>query len=168
MDGDLFTYITSPNNAPKPGVIKIAEPLDNTLNYFEFKIIAGGAICIGVGPCDYPLDLMPGWDLDSISYCASDGRCFHKCEQGAKFGPTCTVGSRMGCGVDFRSHDISLNLINMFFTKNGELVGDAIRIKIPTGGLYPLIGMCSEGDKVQYFGRQHHLPLTLKGMSNCH
>lgn len=167
VDEDIFSYITSPNNVPMPGVVKITETLDTNLNYFEFKITAGSAVCIGVGTSDYPLNVMPGWDLNSISYHAIDGTCFAQSKQGIEFGPTCIVGDRMGCGVDFRSHDISLDLVNVFFTKNGELVGDSIRIKMPTctGDLHPLIGICNEGDKVQYLGRQHHLPQTLKGMS---
>ena len=166
MDQDIFSYsTTSPSNVLMPGVIKITEPLDSTLNYFEFKIIAGSKLCIGVGTADYPLDMMPGWGLNSVSYHAIDGKCFAQSQQGIKFGPTCSVGDRMGCGVDFRSHDVSLNLINVFFTKNGKLVGSSVRIKIPSGGLHPLIGMCNEEDKVQYSGCQHYLPQTLKGMS---
>lgn len=165
MDEDMFSYISPPNNAPIPGVVKFAEPLNTTINYFEFKIIAGGAICIGVGPSDYQLDVMPGWGMNSISY-ASDGSCCHQYELGTNFGPICTVGDKMGCGVDFRCYDISLDLITVFFTKNGQIIGDAVRTKIPTGGLHSLIGMCSEGDKVQYLGHQHYLPQTLKGTSS--
>lgn len=146
-----------------PGVVKITEPLDSSLNYFEFKIIAGSKLCIGVGTADYPLDMMPGWGLNSVSYHAIDGKCFAQSQQGLNFGPTCSVGDQMGCGVDFRSHDVSLDLINVFFTKNGQLIGDSVRIKIPSGGLHPLIGMCSEEDKVQHSGCRHYLPQTLKG-----
>lgn len=158
VDEDVFSYITSPNNVPKPGLVKIMEPLDTILNYFEFKIISGGAIFIGIGASDYPLDVMPGWGLNSVGYHAIDGKCFAQSQQGIEFGPTCTVDDRMGCGVDFRTHDVSLNSVSVFFTKNGDVVGDSIWIKVPTGGLQPLIGMCSEGDKVQYSGRQLHLP----------
>ena len=166
VDEDFFTY----NKVEKifgknPGVVKILESMNSTLNYFEFKILSIGKECalgIGVGPADYPLDRMPGWNLNGIGYQASDGKCFHQCGQGTEFGPTCTVGDRMGCGIDFRSDDSS-GLISVFFTKNGELIGATVRIKIPTGGLYPLIGMCSEGEQVQYLGHWHYLPQTLKG-----
>ena len=166
VEEDLFTY----NNVEKifgknPGVVKILEPMDSTLNYFEFEIISGGKECavgIGVGASDCPLDCMPGWNLNGIGYHANDGKCFHQCGQGMEFGPACTVGDRMGCGVDFRSDDSS-GLINVYFTKSGEQVGDVVRIMIPTGGLYPLIGMCSEGEIVQYLGHWNYLPQTLKG-----
>ena len=38
-----------------------------------------------------------------------------------KFGPTCTDGDRMCCGVDF-SIDRSSGYVNVFFTKNGKQV----------------------------------------------
>ena len=56
--------------------------------------------------------------------------------------------------------------MNVFFTKNGHQVGDVVRIKIPAGGLYPLIGLSSEGEQVHYLGHWHYLPNTLTGISN--
>ena len=169
VDEDLFTY----NKVEKifgknPGIVKILKPMDSTLNYFEFKILSGGKDCalgIGVGASDYPLDRMPGWNLNSIGYHANNGKCFHQCGHGIEFGPACAVGDRMGCGIDFRS-DASSSVVNVFFTKNGELVDDAVMINVPAGGLYPLIGICSEGEQVQYLGHWHYLPQTLKGNLN--
>ena len=40
---------------------------------------------------------------------------------GTEFGPTCTDGDRMGCGVDFTT-DRSSGYVNVFFTKNGKQV----------------------------------------------
>ena len=37
------------------------------------------------------------------------------------FGPTCTDGDRMGCGVDFNT-DCGSGYVNVFFTKNGKQV----------------------------------------------
>ena len=151
----------------RPGVVKIMTPMDSNFNYFEFKIISSGKACelgIGLGASDYHLDDMPGWNQNSIGYHADDGKIFCENGQGTEFGPTCTAGDRMGCGVDFRSHDDSLGLINIFFTKNGKQVGVAVRIKIPPGGLYPLIGMSSVGEQVQYLGHWHYLPQAIKGI----
>ena len=137
------------------------------LNYFEFKIISSGKDCaigIGMGADNYPLDDMPGWDYNSIGYHADDGKLFCESGAGTEFGPTCTDGDRMGCGVDFRDEDNSSDWVKVFFTKNSQQVGDAIRIKIPAGGLYPLIGMCSEGERVQYMGHWHFLPPTPTGI----
>ena len=139
---------------------------DANLNYFEFKIISSGKECaigIGVGAVNYPLNYMPGWKCDSIGYHADDGKLFCDSGSGTEFGPTCTDDDRMGCGVDFRGEDDSSDQVKVFFTKNSQQIGDAFRIKIPAGGLYPLIGMSSVGEQVQYLGHWHYLPPTLTG-----
>ena len=117
-----------------------------------------------MGADNYSLDSMPGWLYNSIGYHADDGKLFCENGGGTEFGPTCTDGDQMGCGVDFRDEDDSSDQVKVFFTKNGQLIGGAIRIKIPAGGLYPLIGMCSEGEKVQYIGHWHFLPPTPTGI----
>ena len=167
VDEDHFSYNKDQKlHGKKPGVVRILEPMDSSLNYFEYKIISGGmqcAISIGLGGADFPLDHMPGCSLSGIGYHANSGKCFCECGPGKDFSSTCTIGDRMGCGIDFRSQDSS-GKVNVFFTKNGQQVGDVVRIKIPTGGLYPLIGLSSEGEQVHYLGHCHNLPLTLKGL----
>ena len=64
---------------------------------------------------------MPGWDQNSHGYHADDGNFFNGSGMGTEFGPTCTDGDRMGCGVDF-STDHSSSYVNVFFTKNGKQV----------------------------------------------
>ena len=166
VDEDRISYAKDHKIRGKnPGIVRILEPMDSSLNYFEYKIISGGmqcAVSIGMGGADYPLDRIPGCSLNGIGYHANDGKCFCECGTGKDFGPTCTVGDRMGCGIDFRSQDSSRQ-VHVFFTKNGQQVGDVVKIKIPAGGLYPLIGLSSEGEQVQYLGHWHLLPLTLKG-----
>ena len=73
-----------------------------------------------VGERDYPMDCMPGWKQNSCGYHADDGKLFHE-GRDTVFGPTCTDGDRMGCGVDF-STDHSSSYVNVFFTKNGKQV----------------------------------------------
>ena len=63
----------------------------------------------------------PGWKQNSCGYHADDGKLFHGSLRGTEFGPTCTDGDRMGCGVDF-STDRSSGYVNVFFTKNGKRV----------------------------------------------
>lgn len=140
------------------GVVKILEPMNSELNYFEYQIISRGAcgeIGIGVGGHDYPLDKMPGWCQNGVGYHADDGHLYNQKGSGPKFGPTCTEGDRMGCGIVFQSE--SEGDVDVFFTKNGQQVGTLVRFKKPKGGLYPLIGMHSEGEKVQYLGHWHCL-----------
>ena len=169
VDGDLFTCAKCTKgihySSHRPGMIMVLEPMDSTLNYFEYKIISGDAcsIGIGVGSSDYCLDSMPGWDTNGIGYHADDGKLFHQSGLGKEFGPTCTVGDRMGCGVDFRSQD-SPSQVNVFFTKNGQQVGDIVLFKIPKEGIYPLVGLVDHGEQVQYLGHRHHLPETLQGI----
>ena len=167
VDEDYFTYSGDQQvNGKSPGVVKILEPIDSSLNYSEYRIVSGGlwcAVAIGVGSSNYSLNSMPGLDLNGIGYHANNGRVFYQSGQGSDFGPTCTVGDRMGCGVDFRSQDSS-GEVNVFFTKNGQQVGDVVRIKIPKEGFYPVIGLSSEGEQIQYLGHWHYLPNTLKGM----
>ena len=166
MVGDLFTYTGGQFvQRERTGIVKILEPMNPTLNYFEYEIISRGIECaigIGVGDFDYALNRMPGWDRNGVGYHADDGKLFNQGD-GKQFGPLCTAGDRMGCGVDFGSEDSS-GYINVFFTKNGQLVGDLVRIKKPNKGLYPLVGMCSQGEQVRYLGHWHCLPQTPKGI----
>ena len=151
VEGDVFKYKGARSSV---GVIKILEPVSPMLNYFEYVILDKGRKCalgIGVGDQNYPNNKMPGWQRNGIGYHADDGRLFHQNGSGRQYGPLCTTGDRMGCGLDFDS-DPSHKYVTVFFTKNGELVGDPVQMKRPVFGLYPLVGLHSEGEKVQYLG----------------
>ncbi|WAR09702.1 SPRY3-like protein, partial [Mya arenaria] len=95
-----------------------------------------GAVAIGLVPEDYPNYEMPGWRENL--YIASG--------HGDPFGSLCGRGDRMGCGVRFIKQ--SLNAIDVYFTKNGGEVGSR-RINLSSGGLFPAIGMHSNGEKVR-------------------
>ena len=165
MDGDVFTY---PYYLVKESyhdvcAVKILQPMTSIQNYFELQILCPGVIgeiAIGVVGHDYPLNRQPGWEKDGIGYHADDGKLYN--EQSSEFqaetiGPTCTTGDRMGCGIDFESED-SPDYVKVFFTKNGQQVGDFIKFKKPKDGLYPLMGMDSRGEQFQYLGRWKYLP----------
>ena len=66
----------------------------------------------------------------------------------------------MGCGIDFTPIDGS-NAVLVFFTKNGQQVGMPQKMKRPSLGLYPLIGLHGEGEKVAYLGHRCRIPETL-------
>ena len=170
VEGDIFMH----KGGVSVGVVKILEPMSPMLNYFEYEIINRGAQCaigIGVGELTYPLDRMPGWNVNGIGYHADDGKLFHTYETadkgnpyqqltsgyGEPFGPTSTTGDRMGCGVDFDS-DVGYGYVNIFFTRNGHQVGELIKLKRPTHGLYPLVGLHSSGEKVRYLGHCRRVP----------
>ena len=154
IEGDFFLF---KGDSASVGVVKIVEPMNPMLNYFEYQIVSAGQKCaigIGLGGKDYPLDHMPGWKSNGIGYHADDGHLFHENGYGKVFGPKCTEGDRMGCGVDF-DHDVGYGFYQIFFTKNGELVGEPVTMKRPVYGLYPIIGMHSRGEKTCYLGHWH-------------
>ena len=164
VDGDVFTYpyyFTGDVCA-----IKILQQFTPNENYFEYRITSAGvecAIAIGVVRRGYPLDRQPGWEYEGIGYHADDGKLFHENGSGRPFGPTCTTGDRMGCGIDFEGDEDSSDYVKVFFTKNGQQVGDFVDFKKPKSGLYPLMGLHSRGEQLQYLGRWNHLP---KGGTN--
>ena len=150
------------------GVVKILEPMSPMLNYVEYQIINRGERCgigIGVGEIRYPLDRMPGWNVNGIGYHSDDGRLYYTRETSSipgyePFGPTSTTGDRMGCGVDFDSY-AGYGYVNIFFTRNGQQVGGLIKMKRPTHGLYPLVGLISRGEKVRYLGHSWRVPRSI-------
>ena len=167
--GDVFEYSGVGAAHEEVGVIKIQVPMSAELNYFECKITSRGTNCsigIGIGADGYPLNRQPGWNRNGIGYHADDGCLYNQCGHGLAFAPTCTEGDRMGCGVDLPQD--ALGNVSVFFTKNGEQVGDLITIKMPTGGLHPLIGLHSKGEQVEYLGYSYrHPPISLLRVSTC-
>ena len=161
VTGDIFKF--KDEGGCDVGVVKILEPLSPQLNYYECEIVSRGARCkigVGAGEQEYPLDRQPGWNRNGIGYHADDGRLFHEDgpRQGKAFGPTCTEGDRMGCGAVFDAVCDQPGYVNIFFTKNGKQVGDLVRMRLPTNGLYPLIGLHSRGEKVHYLGHRQRTP----------
>ena len=155
VSGDEFSF-----KGGSTGVIKFLEPLSPMLNYYEYEILDRGqeaAIGIGVGQRNYPMSRMPGWNRNSVGYHADDGKLYHENGMGVAFGPRCTKGDRMGCGVDF-SNDDGSGYLNVFFTKNDKHVGHLVRMRRPPYGLYPLIGLHSRGEKVRYLGHWCRTP----------
>ena len=142
------------------GIVKLLEPLNPILNYFEYEILDRGneaSIGIGVGERNYPMSRMPGWNRNSIGYHGDDGKLYHENGIGNVFGPTCTTGDHVGCGVDFDNEDGS-GYVDVFFTRNHKVVGQPVKMKKPVYGLYPLIGLHSRGERVVYNGHWHKVP----------
>lgn len=151
VDGDIFSFRGEGSSV---GVVKILEPMSPLLNYYEYEIVSRGRKCaigVGLGEQGYPLDRMPGWNRNGIGYHADDGRLFYQEGFGRAFGATCTEGDRMGCGVDY-TEECEDGFRNIFFTKNGQQVGEMIKMRRPLFGFYPIIGMHSVGEKVRYLG----------------
>lgn len=161
VDGDVFTYpYYSLEVVGNVHAVRILQPLTPIQNYLEIRILCPGVLCaitIGIVGRDYPLDSHPGWNKEGLGYHADVGRLFNGDRYGSRFGPICTTGDRMGCGVDFES-EYSQDYVKVFFTKNGQQVGDFVKFKKPRSGLYPLIGMNSWGEQFQYLGHWNYLP----------
>ena len=169
-DGNLFEHHVTRNISTNfnRGVIKSEEPINSRYNYFEVKIKTigcngTGAISIGVGDIDYPLNKLPGWITYGVGYHSDDGKIF-VCEGSGKHSSlTCKEGDRMGCGIDFKESSKS---VEIFFTKNGQHCCEPVKIKLPANGLYPMIGISKTGDRVQYLGHWHReAPINLLTVS---
>lgn len=160
--GSVFTFAQSKGSSV--GVVKLWEPMSPLLNYFEIEILDKGmrtALGLGVGNSGYSMSAMPGWNSYGIGYHADDGHLFHQSGSGRAFGPTCTKGDIMGCGIDF-STDCGTGYAKVWFTKNGKKVGEPEKMKRPLQGFCPLIGMHSKGESVRYLGHSYRDPESLE------
>ena len=157
-DRDVFEF--DRNKGSSVGVVRMWEPMSPLLNYFEFEITCDGrerAIGIGVGESGYSLTRMPGWNARSIGFHADDGKLYHQAGFGSAHGPQSHKGDRLGVGVDFEA-ECGEGYVKVWFTRNGDMVNNAITVKRPMKGLYPLIGMHSDKEQVRYLGHRYCSP----------
>ena len=160
--GSVFSVIRCGSNV----VVKMNEAMSPLWNYFEVEIInhrVNCAIGIGVGPHDNTLHGMPGWTARSFGYHSDDGNLFNQGGYvGLRFGPTCTKGDIMGCGIDYDGL-ASTGYVRLWFTKNSTMVGAPVRAKVPPKGFHSLIGMHYLGELVKYLGHsQQKAPYSLQ------
>uniref|UniRef100_UPI00358E8637 SPRY domain-containing protein 3 n=1 Tax=Myxine glutinosa TaxID=7769 RepID=UPI00358E8637 len=102
--GPLLEYAGHGGSILDVGLAQARLPLDTTNHYFEVQIMDPGERCyiaIGVARNDYPKHRHPGWNRGSIAYHADDGKIFHGSGVGDPFGPRCSKGDVMGCGIMF-------------------------------------------------------------------
>ena len=163
VNGDVWRY----RRDGPVGVVKIMDPMSPLSNYYEIKILNKGrrnAIGIGMGTMGYSMSAMPGWNSQCIGYHADDAKMFHENGMGKNMGaPTCTEGDIMGCGVLFDVNE-GPAYVRVFFTKNGKLVGERVKMKRPLYGLYPIVGMHSINETVEYLG--HSICTNLEGVDD--
>ncbi|CAG8614802.1 4282_t:CDS:2, partial [Paraglomus occultum] len=113
-----------------------------SMHYFEITVLSNtnseaSAIAIGLATKHYPPFSLPGWYLHSVGYHSDDGQKFYDAVKGSSYGPTWgEVGDTIGCGY-YPDRGC------VFFTKNGENLGDAFtgirHIWFPTIGV---VGSC--------------------------
>lgn len=145
-DGDTLSY---QGNSDEVGCFVAPRPLSKGNCYFEVTIMdtgVRGTIAVGLVPQNYKLDQQPGWLPHSIAYHADDGKLYNGNSEGQQFGPKCSRGDRIGCGIT--SDTLDAGLTTVFFTKNGKEVGSVVVPAVPDG-LYPAIGMHSLGEEVR-------------------
>ncbi|BBN00100.1 Ran-binding protein 9/10 [Marchantia polymorpha subsp. ruderalis] len=124
-------------------------PHQRLLYYFEISLKdrgQRGVISIGFTDENFKMSRQPGWEPNSYGYHGDDGLLYHGRGRGDSFGPTFTTGDTVGAGINYAAQEL-------FFTKNGKLVGT--HIKEGKGPLYPTIGLHSPSEKVEVnFGQK--------------
>ena len=106
-NGLMVEYAGMGGDTQDVGIAQSRYPLNRTNHYFEIEIVEEGslgALAIGLGKTTYPLHRHPGWNPGGVGYHADDGKLFKGRGQGDPFGPQCTAGDRMGCGIHFPVH----------------------------------------------------------------
>ncbi|XP_062871911.1 SPRY domain-containing protein 3 [Trichomycterus rosablanca] len=145
-DGDTLSY---QGNSDEVGCYVASRPLSKGNCYFEVTIMdtgVRGTIAVGLVPQYYKLDHQPGWLPHSIAYHADDGKLYNGNPVGQQFGPKCSRGDRIGCGIYADTLDAGLTTV--FFTKNSKEVGSVV-VPVAPDGLFPAIGMHSLGEEVR-------------------
>ncbi|KAI9488507.1 concanavalin A-like lectin/glucanase domain-containing protein [Zychaea mexicana] len=118
MDWDITLQATHPY------LVSYGEGDDkvHSLHYFEITVQEAKSdvvLSIGLSTKPYPLFRMPGWNNHSIGYHSDDGRKFiDDASGGQDYGPSWKKGDTVGCGY-------SPTEGNVFFTKNGQMLGIA-------------------------------------------
>lgn len=150
------TVICSCNESGGVAGVRMKQAMQEKWNYFEVLItrtVEAGEIGIGLGHNNYALSKMPGWGNHSIGYHADDGGLYHENGVAQLHGPTCMIGDRMGCGVDFTP--TADGHVRVWFTKNDQVVFYPETLDLPVNSeskFYPLICMRGSGQQVQYLG----------------
>ena len=104
-NGLLLEYAGMGGGVQDVAMAQSRYPVNRTNHYFEIEIVEEGslgAVAIGLGKTTYPLHRHPGWNAGGVGYHADDGKLFKGRGHGDAFGPKCTAGDRMGCGVQFQ------------------------------------------------------------------
>ena len=109
--------------------------------------IAGERNSIGIGVCNktYPIDIMPGVKEGSIAICTEEAAILHFPQEPQPLGFNCRRGCVIKCAVVPDPMDDTKVVVE--FYKDRDRVR-AVSIHLPEGGLYGLIGLMSQGERI--------------------
>eukprot|EP00210_Caulerpa_lentillifera_P006272 g5991.t1 len=133
-------------------------PLTRRAYYYEITVLnAGekGKIGIGFADGEFKLQRQPGWEPRSYGYHGDDGKKFATSESGSIYGPKFGTNDVIGAGIHLENRQ-------MFFTKNGTLLG--IAFNNVEGELYPTIGLHSKSESVEVNFGQKPFVFDIQGM----
>jgi ankyrin repeat protein len=148
LDGNVISY------AGKGREVAVCQflcsPLSNAFEYFEVVITDCGehsAMRVGLARRNYPLNQMPGLQVGSVAFPSDE--LFNENVYGQELLSPVHQGDVIGCGIDSSTYgdDKGDKTVTIFFTRNGDEV-DRTNVTCPRGGLFPTIGLHSEGETV--------------------
>ncbi|XP_065190336.1 uncharacterized protein LOC135821201 [Sycon ciliatum] len=148
--GHCLRYSGSGEGPHDSGVAISSTALSPMNNYFEVAICTSGrdgSIGIGLVHPEYRCDHMPGWLPLSVAYHADDGGIFLGLGKTDKFASQCHRLDVMGCGINFSAKPTEAGKIEVFFTRNRNVVATEY-LAVPPTGLFPAVGMLSPGERV--------------------
>lgn len=133
------------------GAIQTSLPVPRQALIYYFEVTVQdkgekGRITLGFTIKDSKLSSQPGWEPNTYGYHGDDGRKYShpgsnlRANTGSEYGPTFSAGDIVGAGLNLETQEI-------FFTKNGKLLGTAFR-NVPLLRFYPTIGMHSRNEAV--------------------
>ena len=103
-DGLTLEYRGNGLDKQDVGIAQAKFRMDQTNHYFEMEILASGKegwLALGLAKSTYPLHRHPGWNKGSVGYHADNGQLYKEKGIGEAFGPPCSEGDIMGCGIHF-------------------------------------------------------------------
>lgn len=149
------TYTGDGNHGNDVGAIQGNRhaPFRRMMYYFEISVKDRGLkgyISIGFAEENFKKTRHPGWEQHSFGYHGDDGKLYQgQGRTDLHFGPTYTTGDTVGAGINYAAQEL-------FFTKNGKLVGSVFKeLKTP---LFPTIGLHTPNAKVEVnFGQRPYV-----------
>ncbi|XP_071087235.1 uncharacterized protein [Haliotis cracherodii] len=131
-----------------------ARPLTSECNKFSLEIMnqgVGDYIAIGLVHRRYRMNRQPGWDPSSIGFHADDGGVFVGSGWPLRRTERCHKGDIMTCELDWDEQKVS-------FSRNDKVVYTSTKMRVPTGGFFPCVGLHSKGEAVRLLDLDPWLP----------